>query len=113
MALEDNFKACRMMDKTTAPDGYGGIKVTYVPGAEFMAGIVMDSSTEAKIAYQQGMKRMYTIVTPELVTLSQGDMVRREEDGLVMRVTSNGIDMKPPGYSAMKFSQVTAEAVTE
>lgn len=113
MALEDNFKACRMMDKRTSADGYGGIVVRYEPGAEFMAGIVTDSSAEARVAYQQGLKRIYTIVTPELVVLSQGDVIRREEDGLLIRVTSNGIDMRPPGYSTLRFSQVQGEAVTE
>lgn len=112
MAFTDFLTDCRMMDKRTIADGYGGVTVELVPGAEFRAAIVMDSTTEAQIAQQNGLKTIYKILTGELVSLTQGDIVQRMEDGLTLRVTSNARDMSTPKVAQAKFRQVNAEAVT-
>lgn len=111
MALTDFFVKCRMMDKVTESDGFGGITTEYREGAEFNAGIATDQSTEAVIAYKDGMKVIYSIVTTDLVTLQQNDIVRRISDGLTLRVTSDAADMHTPPMSSQQYIKVTAEAV--
>lgn len=111
MALQDFFVPCRIMDRKSVPDGYGGFTYQYVDGAKFSAGISTDSSTEARIAYQQGLKVMYSVVTGELVSLKQGDVIKRISDGLLLRITSDAVDMTTPAVAKVKFRKVTAEAV--
>ena len=44
--LSEAMEQCHMMDKTTAPDGYGGFTNVWAKGAEFNAAITFDSSIE-------------------------------------------------------------------
>ena len=111
MALDDFFEPFIMQDWFSMPDGLGGLTWTLMDGATFRAGISTDSSTEAKIAEKKGMKKIYTIVTPQTVVLEQNDRVKRVMDGKLYRITSDSADMTTPGVSDMKFSQVSAEVV--
>lgn len=111
MALDDFFEPFIMQDWSSAPDGLGGLTWTLTDGASFLAGISTDSSTEAKIAEKNGMKKIYTIVTPQTVVLEQNDRVKRVRDGKLYRITSDSADMTTPVVSGMKFSQVSAEVV--
>ena len=109
--LSDFLNPCRMMDRTSQPDGYGGVVYTYQPGASFNAGIATVSSTQAMIAYAKDTKTVYTIVTGELTTLVMGDVIQRMSDGLMLRITSNAADMTTPARARVKFRQCTAERV--
>ena len=111
MALTDFFVKCVFLDKITLPDGYGGITTVYRNGAEFDAGIATNQSTEAEIAYQNGLKVLYSIVTTDLINLRQGDVIRRLSDGLTLRVTSDASDMHTPPMASQQYIKVTGEAV--
>lgn len=111
MALSDFFVDCCMVDKISVPDGFGHVSHTYVDGARFKAGIGTDSSTEARIAYQQGLAVMYSIITNEMDVLKQGDRIKRLKDGLVLEVTSDAVDMTTPSVARVKFCKVSAKAV--
>ena len=84
---------------------------TYTPGAEFRAGIATVATSEAVVAYANGTKTIYTVVTDELTSLAQNDVIRRENDGLTLRITSNAADMTTPAVAQVKFRQVTAERI--
>lgn len=109
--LSDYFEDFVMQDKSSQPDGFGGIVWTYSDGAPFRAGISTNSTTEAQIAVQNGMKALYTIVHPVALTLRQDDLVKRVKDGRVYRITSNSADMTTPAIAQVQYSQVTAEVV--
>lgn len=112
--VQDFFEDVLIMDKRTHTDAIAGTSVSWVEGASFRAGIVTDSSTAARVAYQNGAKVMYTIVYSDTVSLSVGDRVKRVKDGTIMTVTSSPADMSPPPNvptSLMAFLQVRAEAV--
>ncbi len=111
MALSDFFEPFVMQVQYTAPDDFGGVTWWLDDGDAFQAGISTESSTEAKIAEKNGMKTIYTIVTPETVTLKQDDRVKRVKDGRVYRITSDSADMTTPAPASVRFSQVTAEVV--
>lgn len=112
MALSDFFQPCVMMDRITTTDPLAGIVQSWQEGAEFEAGIASDATTTARIAYQQGARRMYTVVTPENILLEPGDRIKRKADGLLIKITSYGLDMTPPGMSDIRCHQVSGEAVT-
>lgn len=111
MALTDFFEPFAMMDRITHEDDLAGIVHTWQEGAHFRAGITTKQSTQARIAYQDGAKVMYTIVIPETMDLQKDDRVKRLSDGLFLRITSNAQDMTTPAAAQMKFRQVTAEAI--
>ena len=107
--LSSAFEKCTMIDRTTAPDGYGGFINTFVDGAEFEAAIVFDTSMQARTAEKQGVSSLYTVTTKRAVTLQYHDVFRREKDGKIFRVTSDGDDKYTPPSATLDMRQVTAE----
>ena len=107
--LAEAMGACTMLDKTTADDGYGGYTVTYRDGASIQAAVVFNSSLEARVADVQGVTSLYTIVTSRVIVLEYHDVLRREEDGKIFRVTSDGDDQYTPQSATLDMRVVTAE----
>lgn len=110
MSLIDTMKvSCTMLDKTTSPDGQGGIISAWVEGATFSAAIVKDSSMQARIAEKQGVTELYTVTVDKGIDLDYHDVFKRNEDGAIFRVTSNVDDSRTPKVASFQFGQVTAE----
>ena len=107
--LDGMMTACRMMDRTTIPDGFGGVKEGYLPGAEFQATIRKDSSTEAIIAEKNGLSEIFTVVVSKRMRLRQNDVIRREKDRQIFRITSDTLDSEAPDASTVKIAKCTAE----
>lgn len=110
MSLVDNaMEATYIMDKTTSPDGYGGYKETYIEGAEIMVAYSLDTSTQARVAQQQGVTNRYTLTTRRNIVLKFPDIVKRARDGKLFRVTSDGNDNATPNSATLDIRQVEAE----
>lgn len=107
--LTEQMEICVMLDKTTAPDEYGGHVSRYVDGALFTAAITFDASMEARVAERQGVTSMYTVTTGKEMTLEYHDVFRRISDGKIFRVTSDGDDKHTPASASLNIRQVTAE----
>lgn len=107
--LQDALEPFVMMDKTTAPDGYGGYVATWADGASFDAAATVDTSMQARIGEKQGVTAMYTITTGKNMNLQYHDVVRRVSDSKIFRVTSDGDDKKTPNSAMLNMRQVTAE----
>ena len=109
--LDEAMDKCVYMDKTTAPDGYGSVIPVWKEGAEFMAAIVLDSSLQARIAEQQGVKNLYTVTTSRGLSLKYHEIFKRLSDGKLFRVTSDGSDKHTPDSATLDMRQVTAEKI--
>lgn len=107
--LSEAMELCTILDRTTESDGYGGIKISWKDGAEIKAAIVFNSSMQARQASVQGVTDLYTITTEKNVNLQYHDVVRRESDQKIFRVTSDGDDKKTPASASLNMRQVTAE----
>jgi len=107
--LTEQMEDCTIIDRITISDGYGGIKTTWQDGAEIKCAIVFDSSMQARIAEAQGVKALYTITTEKNVNLQYHQVLRRERDGKILRVTSDGDDKHTPNSASLNMRQVTAE----
>lgn len=107
--LSEAMEPCVMLDKQTAPDGYGGRIDTYVEGAEFECAITFDTSMQARTAEKQGVTSMYTVTTLKSMVLEYHDVFRRLSDGKIFRVTSDGDDKYTPKSATLNMRQVTAE----
>ena len=107
--LTDAFENCTMLDKRTVADGYGGFTTEWMDGAEFTAAIVFDTSMQARTAEKQGVSSLYTVTTRRTTVLQFHDVFRREKDGKIFRVTSDGDDKASPVTSSLDMRQCTAE----
>lgn len=110
--LSEAFEKCTMLSKTVQSDGYGGYVTTWAEGAEFDAAIVFDTSIQARQAEAAGVSSMYTVTTGRALTLEYHDVFRRERDGKIFRVTSDGDDKYTPASASLDMRQVTAEEWT-
>lgn len=110
--LEDSFEPCKILDKKTQKDGYGGVITTYTEGADITAAIVFDDSLAARTASVQGVKDIYTITTKKTVVLQYHDVIRRDRDGKVFRITTDGKDRKTPDTASINMRVVRAEEFT-
>lgn len=104
-AMEKSY----IIDKVTTPDGYGGVKTTYVQGAEILVAYSFNTSTEARIAAQQGTNNRFTLLTKKSVILRFPDIVKRDRDGKYFRVTSDGDDNRTPNSAGLDLRAVEAE----
>lgn len=111
--LDEYMELCRYIDKTTENDGYGGVETVWHEGATFKAAITLDTSTVARMAEAEGAKNLYTITTPRTITLAVGEIVRRESDQKLFRVTSDGTDKKTPLSASIDMRVVTAEQLVK
>ena len=107
--LSEAMEKCIMMHKVTQDDGYGGEITTWQDGAGFDAAITFDTSMEARTAGAQGVTSLYTVTTRKVKTLEYHEVFRRESDGKIFRVTSDGDDKHTPGSASLNMRQVTAE----
>lgn len=108
--IEQWQEKCTIIESKKVPDGEGGWTTGWTDGAEFMAAIVLDTSTTAVIAERQGMAKIYRVTTPKNAILSFHDVFRRESDGQIFRATSDGQDVQTPEMSDITPSSwVTAE----
>lgn len=107
--LTEQLDPCTLLNKQTQADGYGGYLSTWTEGAQFSAAIVFESSVQARVAAAQGVTNLYTITTGREMNLQFHDVFRRESDGKIFRVTSDGDDKKTPPSATLNMRQVTGE----
>lgn len=107
--LSEAMENCIILNKQTTADGYGGYITTWVEGAKFTAAITFDTSMEARTADKAGVTSLYTVTTGKALTLQYHDVFRRERDGKIFRVTSDGDDKFTPASATLNMRQVTAE----
>lgn len=107
--LLDAMESCTLLDKTTTADGMGGYVVSYKDGAPFNAAIVLNSSMQARVAEHDGVTALYTVTTTRVLNLQFHDVFRREKDGKIFRVTSDGDDKYTPASASLDMRQVSAE----
>lgn len=113
MAVTDFFEDFVAIDYRSKSDGMGGVIWETVEGARFRAGIYLNTSNDAQMAYQTGTKALFTITTLKNVELEQNDVVRRERDGRTYRIIGNAIDNTAPDKAVnVPIRTVQAEVVT-
>lgn len=107
--LTEAMEQCTMLNKSIVEDGYGGYETVYADGIQFNAAIVFDSSMNAREAEAAGVKSLYTVTTEKGLIMQFHDVFRRERDGKIFRVTSDGDDKFTPASANLNMRQVTAE----
>lgn len=107
--LTEMMEKFHIMDKVTSDDGYGGVTTEWKEGATFQGVATFDTSMQARAAEKQGVTSMYTVTTPKSVVLQFHDVIKRDRDGKVLRITSDGDDKYTPASAGLNMRQVSAE----
>lgn len=105
MLWQDFIGQCVRLEKTSTPDGQGGKTTSWKPSKPFEAAIVRDSATVSTVAERADPSASFTITTQ--TPLAFHDVIRRESDGLVVRVTSE--EVRTPERASFAFVQYEAE----
>lgn len=107
--LEAAMQDFTILNKIKSDDGYGGTITHWGDGAKIKAAVVFNSSNETKIAQALGVTGNYTIITKKNITLDYHDVLRREFDGKIFRITSDGDDLFSPDTANLDMRNVSAE----
>lgn len=107
--LDSAMENFTFLDKTTQSDGYGGVTTSWKDGATISAASVLNNSPEMQIAQSMGVTGNYTITTRKNVNLQYHDVLRRERDKKIFRITSDGDDLATPSTANLNMRNVTAE----
>lgn len=107
--LDKAMESYIILNKTTEPDGYGGVITSWVEGAKIQCAVQFNNSIEAKKAEAQGVTSVYTLTTRKNITLQYHDVLRRVRDGKIFRITSDGDDLYTPESASLNMRNVSAE----
>lgn len=107
--LDSAMEDFTVLDRKTTPDGYGGMIETYTEGATIKAACVLNTSAEAQIAHAMATIGNYTFTTRKNLNLQYHDVLKRERDGKIFRITSDGDDLATPASAGLNMRNVTAE----
>lgn len=107
--LEQAKRPCTLLQKPSTPDGLGGFSYQWAEVKSFKAAVALQTSIEARIAEKQGVTALYDVHTSRDVILKYHDVFRRESDGKIFRVTSDGDDKRTPESAALDDRVVSAE----
>lgn len=107
--INEQLESCTMLESRKIPDGEGGWQVYWEDGMSFDAAITHNSTIEARVAESEGMASTFTVWTQKSMPLGFHDVFRRERDGQVFRVTSEGEDERTPERATFQLSHVSAE----
>lgn len=107
--LDEAFENFVILNKVTSSDGYGGIDTTWTEGAVIQGAIVYDGSTQMKIAQAMGVTSAYTLTVRKGLEFDYHDVIRRQSDGKIFRITSNSDELKTPKSAGLNMLQYSAE----
>lgn len=107
--FEQQMESCHIVDKTTVPDGRGGVETVYVEGAPIDVAFSFNDSVSVVIADQEKVTDMYTLITKKKVVLLAGDIIKRDKDDSTFKIETNSTDSTPPEISALDMRQVKAK----
>lgn len=97
--------------KQLVPNGMGGFDEAYIDGAEFNGSLVMDTSTEARVAEKQGVTSLYTLTVPLDIPLKYDDRFKDKETGTEYRITSRAGEKQTPAIASFQFQNFSVERV--
>lgn len=104
--IYSTMESFHMMDKITSLDEYGGVKTEYKEGAQIELAPEFDASTQARIAQQEGVDVRYNFYMKKKYNLKALDVVKRDSDGQIFQITSNGKDNKTPSSAGLDLRMV-------
>ena len=110
--LEQAYEPFVLLNKVSSADGYGGMITEWVDGPTISGAITLDSASDVRVAQALGATSVYTLTVRKDVLLDYHDVLRRESDGKLFRLTTDSDDKKTPKTAGLNMRQYSAEAWT-
>lgn len=107
--LSEAMEECTILEKPTSEDGYGGYNAVYRDGAKIQAAFYEMSAQEILAAQAAQSQARIVILTRKNINLKYHDVLRRERDGKILRIVTDGDDTKTPMSAALDARKVEAE----
>lgn len=107
LAIKDNFEIFKIIEERIVPDGMGGFDTEWVDGADIMGYLSLQTSTEVRIAEQEGYTSIYVLTTEQTTPIDYRMVIRRQDDKKIFKLTSH--PEKNPKTSNISFWHTTAE----
>ena len=108
--IQDMFEPLLFVNKINVSDGMGGTITKWQDGAEFQGVITLDNSTTGRLAEQQGVTNIYTIITEDKILLEFNDVIKRKSDQQTFKIKSlNNKENRQPEIATMQLRIATAE----
>lgn len=107
--LSEAFENFIIMNKSVVDDGYGGTKTVWAEGATIQGALVLDTSTQSRIAEVMGSKDSYTLTVRKELELDYHTVLKRVLDNKIFRLTSDSDDKKTPSSAGLNMRQYLAE----
>ena len=108
-ALVQMMSECRILNRTTAKDGFGGYRETFTEGNTFRAAIAKTRAVDQQIAEKDRLGEEFTVVVDEGTILNYHDVFKRLSDNAIFRVISNSTDSTAHPASTVRIARVAAE----
>ena len=107
--LNETMEAVTLMMRDSSSDGRGGYQTKgWKEGIGFLAAIVPTASKETVIADKKQVQNRYIVIAQWGALLRYHDVIRRERDGKIFRITSDAIETTPKS-SFLALEKATAE----
>ena len=107
--LDEAFEDFKILNKIRVDDGYGGTKTEWSAGATIKGAMVYNSSNQALVAQALGSTSVYVLTVRKDLELDYHDVLRRESDKKIFRVTANSDENKTPKSAGLNMRQYPCE----
>ena len=110
--LESALENFTIINKSIVDDGYGSTTTQWTEGATIKGTIVLDTSTQMKIAQAMGVMANYTLIIQKSADLDYHDVIRRDSDGKIFRIVSGTDERKTPDGAGLNMLEYDTEEWT-
>lgn len=110
--LEQAFEKFIFMNKSVIDDGYGGTMTDWSEGAIIPGVMIYNGSNEMRIAQALGSQASYTFTCKKDLFFGYHDVLKRQKDGQLFRITNNADDYRTPPSASLNMRQYDAEQLT-
>ena len=107
--LDEAFESFTIMNKVKTDDGYGGVKTEWTNGASINGAMVLTNSPEIKVAQAMGVTAVYVFTVRKDILLDYHDVIKRNSDNLIFRITSDSDDLDTPKSAGLNMRQYNCE----
>ena len=109
--IEKWFEPFTLLESSRAADGLGGTVAAPAPVLQFQGALTFSPGNEVNAAGQPLLTQQPMLLHEYNITLSPGDLIRREKDGAFYRAADTSGSMRAPAFSSLRLCQVQVERV--
>ena len=109
MAVQDYYETFYRQEQTEVANGLGGTELKWSDGRLIQGMYRQSASDKMTIAEAQDVSSRGEFITDTDTQVEAGNVVRRESDGLYIRLV--GVAVNAPKQAAMQIKKITAERI--